>query len=99
MVMKTPVIKPEKEDISDAVPCDLYGSLCSFNDMIARAVMISDPKIGDRLVFKNIGAYSVTEGIYLFLSRDLPAVYVKEADGSYKMLRSCDPTYEINCKK
>ena len=99
MVMKTPVIKQENNDDSDAVPCDLYGSLCSFNDMIARAVMISDPKIGDRLVFKNIGAYSVTEGIYLFLSRDLPAVYVKEADGSYKMLRNCDPTYEINCKK
>lgn len=97
MVMKTPVIKTEKDDENGAVPCDLYGSLCSFNDMIARAVMVSDPKVGDRLIFKNIGAYSITEGIYLFLSRDLPAVYIKEADGSCKMLRNGDPIYEINC--
>ena len=97
MVMKTPVIKQESDDENVAVPCDLYGSLCSFNDMIARAVMLSNPKIGDRLVFKNIGAYSITEGIYLFLSRDLPAVYVKEADDSCKMIRKSDPTYKINC--
>ncbi len=97
MVMKTPVIVPEKDDESIAVPCDLYGSLCSFNDMIAREVMIPDPKIGDRLVFKNIGAYSVTEGIYLFLSRDLPAVYVKREDGSCIMIRNSDSTYEVNC--
>jgi len=97
MVMKTPVIEPERKAEEDAVPCDLYGSLCSFNDMIARAVMISNPKVGDRLIFKNIGAYSVTEGIYLFLSRDLPAVYVKEADGQCRMLRNGNPTYETNC--
>ena len=97
MVMKTPVIEPEKDDESIAVPCDLYGSLCSFNDMIAREVMIPDPKIGDRLVFKNIGAYSVTEGIYLFLSRDLPAVYVKREDGSCIMIRNSDSTYAVNC--
>ena len=81
----------------NAVPCDLYGSLCSFNDMIARAVMVTEPKIGDRLVFKNIGAYSITEGIYLFLSRDLPAVYIKESDGSCKLLRDGNPTYKTNC--
>ena len=97
MVMKTPVIEAEDNGENATVPCDLYGSLCSFNDMIARAVMLSRPKIGDRLIFKNIGAYSITEGIYLFLSRDLPAVYIKEENGAYKMLRSNDPTYETNC--
>lgn len=97
MVMKTPLIESERKGENDEVPCDLYGSLCSFNDMIARAVMIPSPKIGDRLVFKNIGAYSVTEGIYLFLSRDLPAVYVKQEDGTCKMLRNGNPTYETNC--
>lgn len=97
MVMKTPVIESECKGEKDEVPCDLYGSLCSFNDMIARAVMIPSPKIGDRLIFKNIGAYSITEGIYLFLSRDLPAVYAKEEDGQCKMLRNGNPTYETNC--
>ena len=97
MVMKTPVIESECKGEKDEVPCDLYGSLCSFNDMIARAVMVPSPKIGDRLIFKNIGAYSITEGIYLFLSRDLPAVYAKEEDGQCKMLRNGNPTYETNC--
>ena len=97
MVMKTPVIKSADDDRECTVPCDLYGSLCSFNDMIARAVMLPAPKIGDRLIFENIGAYSITEGIYLFLSRDLPAVYVKEADGTCKMIRNNDPTFETNC--
>lgn len=97
MVMKTPLIESERKGENDEVPCDLYGSLCSFNDMIARAVMIPSPKIGDRLIFKNIGAYSITEGIYLFLSRDLPAVYAKEEDGQCKMLRNGNPTYETNC--
>ncbi|MBP3199924.1 MAG: hypothetical protein J6N21_23415 [Butyrivibrio sp.] len=97
MVMKTPVIKPADDDRECTIPCDLYGSLCSFNDMIARAVMLPAPKIGDRLIFENIGAYSITEGIYLFLSRDLPAVYVKEADGTCKMIRNNDPTFETNC--
>ena len=97
MVMKTPVIVPEKDGNGASVPCDLYGSLCSFNDMIAREVLLPSPKIGDRLVFKNIGAYSITEGIYLFLSRDLPAAYVKETDGTCKMLRDGNPTYGTNC--
>lgn len=99
MVMKTPVITQENADGHSSVPCDLYGSLCSFNDMIARSVMISNPRIGDRLVFKNIGAYSITEGIYLFLSRDLPSVYIREADGSCTMLRCSDPTYTTNCQR
>ncbi|MEG1477672.1 MAG: diaminopimelate decarboxylase, partial [Oscillospiraceae bacterium] len=30
--------------------------------------------IGDTLCFCNIGAYSVTEGLYLFLSRRLPKI-------------------------
>ena len=35
---------------------------------------MEEPLPGDLLVFENIGAYSVTEGIYLFLSRKMPRI-------------------------
>lgn len=60
---------------------DVYtvcGSLCTVNDLIVKGVPLQHPKVGDILVFMNVGAYSVTEGISLFLSRDLPRVYSME---------------------
>ncbi len=53
---------------------NIFGSLCTTNDVIVRELPIKDVEIGDYFVFKNVGAYSVTEGIALFLSRELPAV-------------------------
>ena len=35
---------------------------------------LTEPQLQDVLVFERTGAYSVTEGIYLFLSRDLPQI-------------------------
>ena len=58
----------------------LCGSLCTANDVIVREVSIDNPRVDDIIVFENVGAYSVTEGISLFLSRELPAVYVYTED-------------------
>lgn len=76
-------------------PYTIFGSLCSFNDIIARDVPLRELAIGDKLVFENVGAYSVTEGISLFLSRALPGVYAKE-NGSLKCLRENKETYDMN---
>ena len=40
------------------------------------------------LAFGNAGAYCMTEGISLFLSRDLPGVLLRQADGQVLCLRS-----------
>jgi diaminopimelate decarboxylase len=46
---------------------------------------IGTPNLGDMIIFYNTGAYSVTEGIYLFLSRKCPLItavsYDEPADG------------------
>lgn len=42
--------------------------------------------VGDELAFCNCGAYSVTEGIYLFLSRDMPRIYLVEG-GKTRLVR------------
>lgn len=73
----------------------LYGSLCTVNDVIIKGVEIQKLEIGDLLIFKNVGAYSSTEGISLFLSRELPGVVLYK-DSKFKQVRLNLKTSEIN---
>ena len=60
----------------------LCGSLCTTADVLARAAEFDSLEIGDILVFCRTGAYSVTEGMAVFLSREMPVVSVySEKDG------------------
>lgn len=100
MAMRTPVIEHWKQ--SEVGRADekqefmICGSLCTFADILARGVELQDPQIGDWLVFKNIGAYSVTEGSYLFLSHDLPMICLKTRDGKLLKLRDVKESWKIN---
>lgn len=102
MALKTPIIqkqgcdKDNKNLPEDTTKWMLFGSLCSFNDIIARDVPIENLQVGDRLIFKETGAYSVTEGIALFLTRDLPSVYVTEDGTDYKLVREPLKTSQFN---
>ena len=58
----------------EARPVTMCGALCTTADILIRKVMLPDPVPGDKVVFTRCGAYAVTEGISLFLSRDLPEV-------------------------
>ena len=57
------------------------------NDIIAKQISLPDIEIGDVICFENTGAYCMTEGISLFLSRDIPSVYIKKEDGTYLCVR------------
>lgn len=72
------------------------GSLCTSNDILIKQFGGSDLAIGDRLVFPNAGAYCMTEGISLFLSRDLPRIYLTDASGEMRLIRDRIPTDPIN---
>ena len=63
------------------------GSLCTVADVVVKNLPIRKPELGDMIIFYNIGAYSVTEGIYLFLSRKMPLI----AAVSY------DDTQNVSC--
>lgn len=84
----------EKEDELENV-C-VCGSLCTVADILGRNIPLCHVQQGDLLVFKNIGAYSVTEGIYLFLSRRMPKIYIL-TDEELKLARDSVETYELNC--
>jgi diaminopimelate decarboxylase len=74
----------------------LCGSLCTVADVLVRNIELSPLSIGDYLMFGKCGAYSVTEGASMFLSRDLPGIYLCKEDNSLQMLRSNNPTYVNN---
>lgn len=73
----------------------LCGSLCTTNDIMVRNYTDADLSVGDILVFCNIGAYSITEGLNLFLSRDMPVVLI-HSDGIITKVRDVTETWKLN---
>lgn len=69
-------------------PWTICGSLCTVNDILVKRCSLPPLAPGDILAFSNAGAYCVTEGISLFLSRDLPAVVIRQKNGSAVTVRS-----------
>ncbi len=96
MAMKHPYIhllKPhpgEKEE-----EWTVFGSLCTVNDILVKRIPLAGLSTGDVLVFERAGAYCVTEGMSLFLSRDLPAV-VLCSGGTLRLARRNTPTDGLN---
>lgn len=81
MAMSVPPVEVIKKDSTlPTSPWTVCGSLCSMNDILVKQAMLPDLKKGDTLCFKNTGAYCMTEGMALFLSRDLPAVYLRDGE-------------------
>ena len=77
-------------------PYNICGSLCTVGDVIVKNLELKDAKIGDMIAFYNIGAYSVTEGIYLFLSRRMPAIVMYSKKNGYRIIRNPVDTFLIN---
>lgn len=100
MGMKHPILTVCGKEQEPAVDSwNICGSLCSMNDIIAKQVELPEVEIGDVLCFENAGAYCMTEGISLFLSRDIPAVYLAGEDGSVSCARESFETYPLNTAK
>lgn len=90
MGMKVPVLR----NLSAIGRCggerrrwSLCGSLCTTADVLIREVELEGLAVGDVLSFENIGAYSVSEGIYLFLSRTMPRVVLRGEDDALTLAR------------
>lgn len=74
----------------------LCGSLCTTADVIARGAAFTGLSEGDRVVFHRTGAYSVYEGFSMFLSRDLPSIYILDKDNELRLVRSRIETARFN---
>ncbi len=88
MAMKKPFLqKWQEEKTQKKEEWTICGSLCTANDILVKQYPLSEAKIGDVLLFERAGAYSMSEGMALFLSRELPAVFALKAEGELKKLR------------
>lgn len=75
---------------------NLCGSLCTTNDILVKQLPIAGLQEGDIFLFQNTGAYSVTEGIALFLSRQLPKVIMFKENGEVALVRDAVETSALN---
>lgn len=99
MAMKTPILSyfpqhPVEEE--EETEWTVYGSLCTVADILLKRLPLKDARAGDYLVFHNIGAYSVTEGIYLFLSRRMPKIYLYDSKDGARLVRKGLETWTWN---
>lgn len=99
MGMRTPRISllPCAQTDAPCAPQDwtLCGSLCTTADVLVRRIAFDRLVPGDVLAFRNIGAYAVTEGPNLFLSRDMPRVLLADAHGE-RLARDFFPSHTLN---
>lgn len=101
MAMRTPVVHHISQEAAGQAGHGsreymICGSLCTFADILVRGLPLCEPRIGDWLVFDNIGAYSVTEGSYLFLSRDLPEIYIYKKEQGMRRVRKRLKAWKLN---
>lgn len=96
MAMRIPYFDLIQDRLEDEDVYNLYGSLCTINDCLVKNLKVNKLHIGDAFAFKNVGAYSATEGISLFLSRDLPKVVLIDKNNNTQLLRDTIKTSDIN---
>lgn len=96
MGMKIPVIKAVTRNTEPIMKYNLCGSLCTVSDVLVKEKELPRLEAGDYLIFENCGAYSVTEGMALFLSRELPEIYTYSEGEGIKKLRETFETYTLN---
>jgi diaminopimelate decarboxylase len=104
MGMKVPymeLIKAEgkAEEDSEMMLWNVCGSLCTVNDVILKGAELPVIEKGDYFVFKNCGAYSVTEGMALFLSRELPQILFYSKENGFTIAREMVETNTFNSQR
>ena len=93
---------PELEVLNtsaEAKPYCICGSLCTVADVLVREVELPIVSRNDVILFHRCGAYSVTEGSALFLSRKIPEVYLYSEVGGLEKMRSFVDAAAINRKE
>jgi len=98
--MQIPMIAHLKADGSapkgEQEPWTLCGSLCTTADVLARNAQFASLEIGDILVFERTGAYSVMEGMAVFLSREMPEVHLYSEKEGLRQVRGMILTDVMN---
>lgn len=100
MAMKIPYYRQLKKNQIEGeyIKCHVSGSLCTMNDNLVKGLLLQDPQIGDIIEFQRVGAYAMCEGISLFLSRDIPSIYLYSKQDGLCLQRARFETNILNYK-
>ncbi|MDD6919928.1 MAG: alanine racemase [Eubacteriales bacterium] len=100
LAMKKPwyrQLKSNGEVYQGGIDCaNVCGSLCTTNDNLVKGMPLTNPELEDIIEFRNSGAYSMTEASALFLSRDLPKVFLYEKEKGLKLMRDRFEAFQLN---
>jgi diaminopimelate decarboxylase len=66
-------------------PTVMYGPLCMNIDVVRDTILFPPMRTGDRVVFRNVGAYNVTQWMQFITYR--PAVVMVSVDGRHAVIR------------
>ncbi len=77
---------------------DVCGVLSTPSDVLARQTPLLNPSPGDLMIFERVGAYSVTEGVSLFCSQDLPEVHFFSQEMGMEQVRERQGTCLLNMR-
>ncbi|MEA5019363.1 MAG: alanine racemase [Gordonibacter sp.] len=78
---------------------NVCGSLCTASDMLGKQVPLDNLAVGGVFAFEQAGAYCATEGLALFLSRDLPRIVLVDTTGKVHLARDSFETAVLNAPK
>lgn len=95
MAMHSPILVQNTKRNGEKQKYCLCGSLCTVADVLVKETELHELQIDDVIEFKKCGAYSLTEASSLFLSRDMPTIYLKE-NGNLKRVRGIVESCAIN---
>jgi diaminopimelate decarboxylase len=79
---------PMQEFRGSPEPTVLYGPLCMNIDVLRESIQLPPLSVGDRIVFRNVGAYNLTQSMQFITLR--PAVVLVGAGGSVACIRRAE---------
>lgn len=81
-------VLPARDVSGLAEPTVIYGPLCMNIDVLRDTLLFPPVNIGDRLVFRNVGAYNVTQWMQFITYR--PNVVLVSAKGQHARIRKAE---------
>jgi len=86
-------VQPAQETRGTEEPTVLYGPLCMNIDVLRDSVKLPPLSAGERLVFRNVGAYNTTQWMQFITLR--PAVVMVGAHGETSVIRRAETVADL----
>jgi diaminopimelate decarboxylase len=86
-------VAPAQEVRGTLEPTVLYGPLCMNIDVMRESVRLPPLAAGQRLVFRNVGAYNTTQWMQFITLR--PAVVMIAQDGETHVIRRAETVEDL----